>query len=119
MAPKPNIGVVLFDLGGVLIELDMERCARYWAETIAMDLDEMIELFWQDTDYQRLERGQIDLPVYHRLINTRLEGRLGFEDFQTGWNGVFMGLAAGALELLDDLSGQVRLLALSNPNPAH
>jgi putative hydrolase of the HAD superfamily len=110
---------VIFDLGGVLIELDMEICARHWAGQIGMDAERMIELFWLDTDYRRLERGQIDLPEYHRLVNPRIGGRLTYEDFRAGWNGVFLGLADGALALLDDLAGQVRVVGLTNTNAEH
>lgn len=112
---------VVFDLGGVLIDVRMERCVVPWARACKMPREEVASRLWQDRTYQELERGEITVDQYR----ARLAGLLGTPEFSTevflsGWNAVFFGLVEGAIQLLDALSRRgLRLVALTNTNVAH
>ncbi len=115
------VEAVVFDLGGVLIDVRMKQCAGPWARACNMAPEEVVARLWQDGTYQELERGEMTVDQYR----TRLAGLLGapgfsMECFLSGWNAVFFGLVGGAIQLLDALARRgLRLVALTNTNVAH
>ena len=50
---------LLFDLGGVLIEIDFARAFRAWQPISRLSLEEISWTFKFDAPYERHERGEI------------------------------------------------------------
>ena len=63
---------LLFDLGGVLIDIDFGRALNAWAPHSALSPRELRETFSHDLPYQRHERGEIDGAEYFRHLATTL-----------------------------------------------
>lgn len=59
-----NIKALLFDLGGVVLEVHFEQVFRSWAAYSALDKQQIKSLFKMDEPYQQHERGQIDASVF-------------------------------------------------------
>ncbi len=110
---------VIFDLGGVLVDVQSDQTPRQWAAACGADPAAAAEVFWADTDYHRLERGEITLADYHQIIAPRLGGTITYEQFAFGWVNIFGDVLDGMGSLVDRLAGQVRLVCLSNTNAVH
>lgn len=119
MDANGTIDAIIFDLGGVVMDVRMERAPKLWATQAGVPPERVEEVFWSDTEYQRLERGEITIEQYHASMNGRLGGVLPFDVFLRGWNDVFVGLMPEVDQLLHRLDGKVRLLVLSNTSTAH
>ncbi|NLF32789.1 MAG: HAD family phosphatase [Planctomycetes bacterium] len=113
------IRAVIFDLGHVLVDVRVADTPRAWAAAAGLDAESVERIYWADTAYERLERGQITLADYHAHLAARLDGPLSLEDFERGWCDIFGEILPGVEALLDRLDGQVRLVCLSNTNAAH
>lgn len=119
MTSEVTIQAVVFDLGNVVIDIEPERICAHWARAIGADVEEVTRIFWEDRVYERLERGEIDLPEYHRHMAGQMVKSIPYEEFAEGWNRIYLGVTDGMDALLRRLKKSLRLVALTNTNGAH
>ena len=60
MTESPNVCALLFDLDGVLIDIDFNRALRSWSQCSHLSLDEIERRFAMDEPYRLHERGEIE-----------------------------------------------------------
>jgi len=113
------IAAVIFDVGGVLIEVRSEDIPRQWAAASGADPAAVDRIYGSDTDYRRLERGEITLAQYHAHIVARIGRPMSYEQFTRGWCDVFGRVLPGVEALLSGLDDGLRLICLSNTNAWH
>lgn len=116
MGVSADIDVILFDLGGVLLELGPSPVPEK-----ALTDGQQFELghWFRSETAIAFETGRIGASQFAREL---IDG-LGLKcsepelvDFFTAWP---RGLFPGAIELLDDLRGRYRLALLTNTNELH
>lgn len=110
---------LLFDLGGVLIDIDFDRVLRRWADLAGAPVDALRVRFDHGTAYQRHERGEIDAAGYYAALRESLAIDLDDAQFEDGWNQVFGPEIAPTVALLEPLSQRIPLHLFSNTNQAH
>jgi putative hydrolase of the HAD superfamily len=113
------VRALLFDLGGVIVELDWDRAFRHWAQHAGADAEAIRRRFSFDAPYERHERGEIDAAAYYASLRESLGLDLPHEVFDFGWKAIFAREVAQTVELLRELQGRIPLYAFSNTNPAH
>lgn len=113
------IEILLFDIGGVVIDIDFERTFQKWSIQSGVEVESIRARFRQDQVYEQHERGEIESAEFYRRVCERVEMKLSFEQFKEGWNDVFLAPVAQTVELLNKLANRVPLYALSNSNPIH
>jgi len=113
------IEALLFDVGGVLVDIDFERVTRRWAELAGVDASLIAKRFSFDAPYERHERGEIEAPEYFAALRSRLGIALDDRQFEDGWNRVFAQAIAPTIELLQPLSARLPLYLFSNSNRTH
>ena len=114
-----DIKALLFDLGGVLIDLHPGRVAERWAEHAGREAAGLNWRFVADADYRRHERGEISSPDYLELLRARMDIPLSGAAMLDGWNRIFGEAVAGVEELLAAAAKHRPLYLFSNSNPAH
>jgi len=119
MGDQATVRAIIFDLGGVLIEVRMEEVHRRWAEATGADAADVERVHWSDTEYRRLERGEITFQHYHRHIVERIGRPMSYELFVEAWCNVFGAVLPGVEAMLDGLDDSLRLVCLSNTNDPH
>lgn len=106
---------LIFDFGGVLIDLDMEAVPRglqkFGLESAGPDLVRVSQLY---------ETGQISTARFLTEVRRLLPGSREAEIRQI-WNATVAQFPMARLEFLESLkaSGQYRMFLLSNTNPLH
>ena len=58
-----SVDVLLFDLGGVVIDIDFRRCFQRWADASGRGIDHIASRFDFDTTYERHERGEMGIAA--------------------------------------------------------
>ncbi len=110
---------LLFDLGGVVIDIDFQLAFGHWAKLAKVDTKTLAARYEPDHVYERHERGEISSPDYFNHVRTALDISLSDDDMIAGWNGLMIGEIEGITALVDRLKGSIPLYAFSNTNPAH
>jgi putative hydrolase of the HAD superfamily len=110
---------LLFDLGGVVIDIDFERAFACWAAHAGCDAAQLRELFAPDEPYQRHEIGEIGAEEYFACLRASLGIELTHAQFLEGWNAIFIGEVPGISELLGRAAKRLPLYCFTNTNPAH
>jgi HAD superfamily hydrolase (TIGR01509 family) len=113
------IDALLFDLGGVLLEIDFVRVTRRWAELAGVDEQRIAARFTHGEAYERHERGEIEAPEYFAALRRELGIGLTDAQLEEGWNRVFVDSIAPTVALLQPLAARLPLHVFSNTNRTH
>jgi len=110
---------LLFDLGGVLVDIDFGRAFEAWGEAAGLAAAELTERFVFDATYHAYERGEIGEPEYFASLREMLGISIGDDAFLAGWNAIFVGPRPGVAAMLARLAGEFPLYVFSNTSRAH
>ena len=114
-----TVEALLFDLGGVVIEIDWSRVFGAWARVANVPESRIAERFSHDAAYEAHERGEISAHEYCAHLRTKLDVRLADEPLLSGWNQIFVGAIPEVAPLLESLSETLPIYGFSNTNVAH
>jgi hypothetical protein len=95
-----SVRALLFDLGGVVIDLDFDRAFRFWADRASCAPAALAQRFAFDEAYEQHERGELDASGYFSALRRRLGVRLSDDDLVAGWNEIYIGPVPGAATML-------------------
>lgn len=113
-----KINNIIFDLGGVIINLDME--STYWAfKELAGGKD--VPLFnytVQHNIFKQFEVGAIDTPTFLSELGS-LIGTVSDAELIGAWNAMLLDIPAERVELLKKLKTRYRTFLFSNTNQIH
>lgn len=116
---ETNIKNIIFDMGGVLVGLDAQRCIdafrQIGCEKIAFYVEEhRTEDLFLDT-----ELGRITQEEFCREVRRITACRASDEQIVWAWNQLLTGIAADKMQCLAQLGTRYRLFLLSNTNIMH
>lgn len=114
-----GVTALLFDIGGVVIDVDFNRAFDSWSSSSGEPADVIRSRFEADTAFQRYEVGELGDREYFELLRRALQVDISEADVLEGWLAVFMEPMPGIESLLDKAANQLPLYALSNSNPTH
>lgn len=113
------VEALLFDLGGVLIEIDFGRAFAHWARCAGVDPDTLRGRFRTDDFYVQHEIGRIDAAAYFASLRGTLGVDLADTDFEEGWGAILVREVPGIRALLEEAARQRPLYLFSNTNVSH
>jgi FMN phosphatase YigB (HAD superfamily) len=110
---------LLFDLGGVVIQIDFARAVQAWAAAGGVPASQVHARFSLDAGYEAHERGEIEPAAYCAHLRHALGLEIADEHLLAGWNQIFLGEVPEVGPLLAKLARSFPVYALSNTNAAH
>lgn len=119
MQHPPAISALLFDAGGVLIDVDMQRAFKHWAGAARVPVGEIAARFSVDAAYKAYECGEISGVEFFAALRTLLGINIADEDFADGWRAVLGDVIPGIPALLQNVSAHAPVYIFSNTNEAH
>ena len=119
IADAAPVEALLFDFGGVLIDIDFDRVCARWAEHAGCAAASIKARFKPDGHYERHERGEIDAAAYFASLRSSLGVDLTDAQFDDGWQAVFVAEIGGMAALLRRAGATLPLYVFSNTNAAH
>ncbi len=119
MIRAEEVNALLFDLGGVIIDVNFDRVISVWATHARKSQNLLKSRFRFDEYYERHERGEIDAQQYFASLRQSLGLYLSDDQFIEGWNSIFIGELPNIQKYLSCVSKKLPLYAFTNSNPTH
>ena len=114
-----NISTIIFDFGGVLINLDLNRCIKRFRELGVQNFEENLSNFGQKGFFLQFEKGEIGIPEFCENVRKLAALALTNQQIIDAWCLFLVDIPDYKMELLLELKKKYRLLLLSNTNPLH
>ena len=119
MPSSRNIKGLLFDLGGVLMEIDFERALLTWNQWTLLPVEELRHRFKMDEAYEKHERGEIESSEYFSHLRKILELEANDSEIIQGWNAIFLSEIVETVDHIQAANAKLPCCAFTNSNPTH
>ncbi len=110
---------LLFDLGGVPVEIEFDRALRAWAPYPSLSIEELRRTFSFDLQYERHERGEIGAAEYFDHLASSLKLTASRAEIESGWNSVFVGELSETRRMVETVPEALPCYAFTNTNATH
>lgn len=114
---KSEIKNVVIDLGGVMIDLDRERCVRAFELLGLKGADSMLGLYKQEEPFLSVETGRISSARFYDGLRSLTSRNITDEQFENAFNEFLVALPVERLNALTAMRGDgLKLYMISNTN---
>lgn len=108
---------IIFDLGGVLVDLDVDSCKKAFRDDVGyMQIDNDLDACHQQGIIGMLEEGLITKDEFHVAILAQSNPGVTAQEVDRSFRKILKGIAPYKVELLKRLSKEYDLYILSNNN---
>lgn len=114
-----KIQAVIFDLGRVLVNVDITRgIFGLFGHSLANGTEAAVAQMMREPAYAAYNAGKLTPQQFYEAMKTKFSLEVDFAEFARLWCDVFDSMA-GMDELVKQLHGKVRLGLLSDTDPMH
>ena len=110
---------IVFDLGGVLVDLDFKAAINGLQEAGFANVKEQLLAFDRGGIFQKFEVGEITADEFRTAIRENSTVTLTDEEVDGLWNAMLLEIPREKLELILHLRGKYMVYLLSNTNSIH
>lgn len=110
---------IIFDLGGVLLNIDYHKTFTAFRELGVQHFEEMFTQFHVNELFEKLETGKIGEDDFYETIKTHIPQTISNEKVANAWNAMILDFRTETLVVLKTLSANHDLYLLSNTNSIH
>ena len=114
-----NIKNIVFDLGGVLVDLDFKAAINGLQKAGFANVKEQLQSFDREGIFQKFELGEMTAEEFRTAIRENSTVTLTDEEIDALWNAMLLEIPREKLELILDLRGKYMVYLLSNTNSIH
>lgn len=115
----PKLRAIIFDIGRVLIRVDVARAMTGLADGVSLSPEEVWSALQKDPRWKDWQEGRMSPQDWHLHVSRRLGSKLNFEQFVEVWNRALDPTPIHEEAFLEKLGKKYRLAVLSNTDPLH
>jgi putative hydrolase of the HAD superfamily len=119
MIDLKNIKNLIFDLGGVILDIDIERTIRGFRNAGMQHIFPEEIMFSSHPFFEKYETGMISSDVFRNELRRITLNHLIDDEIDAIWNALIVGFEPAKIELLKKLKTKYRTFLLSNTNAIH
>jgi FMN phosphatase YigB (HAD superfamily) len=116
---KKPVKNIIFDLGGVLLNIDYDAPIREFTKLGIQNFAELYSKASQAQLFDELETGRISPQVFREQIRTITASMHTDEQIDSAWNSILLDFPSQNKHMLFELKSRYRLFLLSNTNEIH
>ena len=114
-----SIKNIIFDLGGVIINIDFQYTFEAFAKLGDTDILKTLQKFEGLQVFKRYEMGELSDQQLRDLLRKEFNTRVSDEEIDKAWNALLMDIPPARIDLLQNLKNKYRTFLLSNTNKIH
>ena len=114
-----EIDAIIFDLGGVILNLDFDGPKRAFEALGVTDFEAHFTQMKQSRVFLDLEVGAIGPPEFRNQLREELGIDLPDEALDNAWDSILLDFPAPRIRLLEELKAKYRTFLLCNTNILH
>lgn len=116
---KNNVPNLIFDMGGVIIDINLHLAMQAFAALADCDAEELKSRFWGSEFFLAHETGHCTDMDFRTNIAALLGKTFTDDEIDLAWNSLLLEIPAKRIELLKQLRKKHKLYLLSNTNGIH
>ena len=110
---------IIFDLGGVLLNLDFEKTFQAFEQLGVRDFKQYFQQSHSNPLFADLETGKIGPLSFYKAFRQSTGLKIEDEEIASAWNAMLLDFRDESMSYLDHLKGSYRIFLLSNTNQIH
>lgn len=110
---------IIFDFGGVIINIDYSACVKEFKNFNVVNFDYIYSQSQQITLFDDFEKGFISPDFFRNKIRELFNFNLSDEEIDFAWNKIIIDIPDERVRLLKKLRKKYRIFLLSNTNEIH
>lgn len=120
---NPNIlsGIknVIFDLGGVILNIDYQRTIERFKKLGINDFDKIYSQFKQTDLFDKYDKGLVQPKEFRERLTQFASQEIDDADFDNAWNAMLLDIPEERIEVLKKIRKHFNTYLLSNTNEIH
>ncbi len=109
----------IFDLGGVIVNLDRNACVRAYEKLGIANANDLLDNFKPNGIFLKLEKGEITAEEFRNSIRTIAQKEITDQEINDAHAEFLLGIPQKRKDALLQLRSNFRVLGLSNTSPIH
>jgi glucose-1-phosphatase len=114
-----NLKTLIFDLGGVILDLSVDSTLTAFAALSGIDKAEVVNRFRSSPGFDIYEKGLMSDAEFRDFVRKTYNVKSSDAEIDSCWNAMLLGIPKEKLELLLRLKQKYTVLLLSNTNEIH
>jgi putative hydrolase of the HAD superfamily len=110
---------IIFDLGGVIINLAYERTRNAFIELGMKDFDSVYSKAQQSGFFDAFDKGELSPAEFRNKIRSHIAHEVSDAQIDAAWDAMLLDIPQEKLQLLSALKKKYRTFLLSNTNEIH
>jgi putative hydrolase of the HAD superfamily len=119
MVNSGNIKNIIFDFGGVILNIDFERSVQAFRLLGIEEFGMLYSQHMQNELFNKLEKGMISPDDFRNELQDISGLYMTNEEIDEAWNALILDLPAYRIKMLDLVRSNYRIFLLSNSNVIH
>ena len=110
---------IIFDLGGVLLQLDYQKTEDAFVALGIVNFNEYFKQDYVSTLFDEFETGKISTENFYNEFRNITKSNLNNTQIKNAWNAMLLPFWQDRLAWLEQISKQYNIFLLSNTNEIH
>lgn len=119
MQTDRSIKNLIFDLGGVILDLSIDTTLDSFAALSPIDKNTVRHLFVSSPEFNAYEKGEISDAEFRNFVKKLYDIQASDETLDASWNAMLVNIPLKKLQLLESLKTKYTVCLLSNTNSIH
>jgi FMN phosphatase YigB (HAD superfamily) len=116
---NPSIKNLIFDLGGVILDLSVDQTMEQFSALSGLDKQRVKDLYASTPGFEEYEKGLMNDKDFRDFVRAVFAVQSSDEEIDTCWTAMLLGLPIRKLNLLQSLKKNFSVYLLSNTNNIH
>ncbi|HOY31345.1 MAG TPA: HAD family phosphatase [Bacteroidales bacterium] len=117
--PDKNIKNIIFDFGGVIIDIDYQKSIDAFIRLGGSNFDQIYSQAKQNDIFDRLDTGRISPDTFRNELKNYLPTETTTKMIDEAWNAILIGIPEHRIRLLENIRTNYRIFLMSNTNVIH